>query len=728
MILNSTPENQAILSNVGEIGEFRIRNSAKAFNILSSGLYANKIKAIIRELSCNAVDSHIAAGKGDVPFEVHIPNSLEPHFSIRDFGTGLNHDQVTNIYTTYFESTKTASNEFIGALGLGSKSPFSYTDNFTVTAIKDGRKGIYSAFINGEGVPSIALMMEEETTDAPGVEIKFSVNDRYDFQKFKEEAVSVYKHFKLKPTITGGKIEIPATQYETENLVPGVHVRINDRGYRGMASIAIMGNIAYPIDVPNADQLGDLARLLNCGLEMHFAIGELDFQASREGLSYIPQTVDAIKAKLEAVNAALTDRIKADADAITNKWKRAIFLSSKREHDIWNAAVTKYVLDTKLETVDAASNRYNFLKTFKIDSSVLASKYNIVVRGFSRSRGSSTCANIKESSRHERDANGQYLSTAYWEFPVCDNIDFVVNDTNVGAGERAKYHYRNTDIKSYNQMVLVLDKVDVTKDMELAQFFTDICNPPEDKVKVASDLMVKPRKDSSVGRNVSILGMERRRRGYSDTTVWVDAGKLDSFDANKTHYYIPLSGYVMVSKVNEGITDAKVLREWMKESGIPGLSNIVVYGVRKTDLPAVKLQSNWVNIEDHIEKTLCVPDQSVLLSVALDDIKMFDFMGNRYSDKMGFDHSGVKEGSPFKNFVKKFDNFKRVQFSEHAMKMLYSAYGKKVNFDMPTAVKTIVDEAVNVEKRYPLLGSIGGNAAPSAVAEYVNLIDNLKGI
>ena len=45
MIVNDAPQNEAILSNVGEIGEFRIRNSAKAFSILSSGLYANKIKA-----------------------------------------------------------------------------------------------------------------------------------------------------------------------------------------------------------------------------------------------------------------------------------------------------------------------------------------------------------------------------------------------------------------------------------------------------------------------------------------------------------------------------------------------------------------------------------------------------------------------------------------------------------------------------------------------------------
>ena len=52
MIINNAPANEAVLSNVGAIGEFRIRNSAKAFNILSSGLYANKIRAVIREISC----------------------------------------------------------------------------------------------------------------------------------------------------------------------------------------------------------------------------------------------------------------------------------------------------------------------------------------------------------------------------------------------------------------------------------------------------------------------------------------------------------------------------------------------------------------------------------------------------------------------------------------------------------------------------------------------------
>ena len=72
MILNSAPQNEAIMSNVGQIGEFRIRNSAKAFSILSSGLYANKIRAIVRELSCNAVDSHTVAGNTNQIGRAHV--------------------------------------------------------------------------------------------------------------------------------------------------------------------------------------------------------------------------------------------------------------------------------------------------------------------------------------------------------------------------------------------------------------------------------------------------------------------------------------------------------------------------------------------------------------------------------------------------------------------------------------------------------------------------------
>jgi hypothetical protein len=64
--------------------QFTIKASRKAFKILSDSLYSDKIKAIIRELSCNAYDAHVDAKNLDTPFDIHLPSVLEPIFYIRD--------------------------------------------------------------------------------------------------------------------------------------------------------------------------------------------------------------------------------------------------------------------------------------------------------------------------------------------------------------------------------------------------------------------------------------------------------------------------------------------------------------------------------------------------------------------------------------------------------------------------------------------------------------------
>jgi len=100
MKLNTEQNDIVKIGNFGETGVFNIQASAKAFKILSDGLYTDKIQACIRELSCNAYDSHVAAGKADVPFKVHMPTILEPFFSVQDFGLGLSHDDIMHLYTT----------------------------------------------------------------------------------------------------------------------------------------------------------------------------------------------------------------------------------------------------------------------------------------------------------------------------------------------------------------------------------------------------------------------------------------------------------------------------------------------------------------------------------------------------------------------------------------------------------------------------------------------------
>jgi hypothetical protein len=125
----------------GAPSDFGIVASKEAFKILSSGLYKQKVRACIRELCCNARDAHVAAGKAAVPFTLQLPTMFDLTFSVRDDGTGLSHEDVLSLYTTYFGTNKSDSNDYVGALGLGSKSPFCYTDMFSVTVRYAGDAG-----------------------------------------------------------------------------------------------------------------------------------------------------------------------------------------------------------------------------------------------------------------------------------------------------------------------------------------------------------------------------------------------------------------------------------------------------------------------------------------------------------------------------------------------------------------------------------------------------------
>jgi hypothetical protein len=725
MILNNAPQNEAIISNVSEIGEFRIRNSAKAFSILSSGLYANKIRAIIRELSCNAVDSHTAAGKAGVPFDVHLPNQLEPWFSIRDYGTGLSHEQVTNIYTTYFESTKTNSNEFIGALGLGSKSPFSYTDNFTVTAVQNGKKGIYSAFINGEGVPSIALMMSEDTEDANGVEIKFSVNSYSDFDKFRQEARIVYKHFSLRPVVSGnGDFGFVDYEYESKDIIPGVHsVKDKNGGY------AVMGNIAYPIEIPQADQsLGELRSLLTCGLEMHFGIGELDFQASREGLSYIPSTVAAIKTKLEALNSALTVVLAKEADAIANLWDRACFLAKKKDQRLWQNAVTQYATNNPIPTFNT-DRGYHRTAKFELKITELATTYNIAIRGVNKSRHAKTCSNLKPVLEYgSKKADGHYETWQEWHIAVDTESHFIINDLKTGASERVRYHYKETpakDTNHYSRNIWILEKVDKTKDMDTAGFFAAIHQPPEARRFLASSLLQKPRE--SMGKNVTILSLQRRGgSGYrrsDDDFVWRDAGKADSFDDKTTHYYVPLSGFTMQS--NKGYTSGQELYEDVK--CLPSLFKGTIYGVRKGDIEDIKKRPNWKNFEDHIATQLNGKDVSkLLLSLVksrLDNADILNYTSNKEILEL------INIESPYAKLVSGFLEVEKFSGNTYNLERLFRRFAPNANLSPDALATKYNTELATVNRRYPLLNKMNTYRIYAGdIAEYINLIDEKKGI
>lgn len=160
--VKSTVATQGVQSSSG----FSIATTAHMFGILSDGLYSDKIGAVLREIGANAMDAHIMAGKPDQPFEVKLPSQFDKTFHIKDFGPGLSDQDVRELYTTYGWSSKQNSNETTGAFGLGSKSPFAYTDAFSICAVKDGVKRIYTAHKDDSGKPVVSLMSETASDES----------------------------------------------------------------------------------------------------------------------------------------------------------------------------------------------------------------------------------------------------------------------------------------------------------------------------------------------------------------------------------------------------------------------------------------------------------------------------------------------------------------------------------------------------------------------------------
>ena len=693
--------NDVVLTNVGNTGEFKIRNSAKAFKILSDGLYSNKIRAIIRELSCNAVDSHVAAGKVDVPFEVHLPSILEPWFSVKDFGTGLSGDQVMNIYTTYFESTKSNSNDFIGALGLGSKSPFSYTENFTVTAIKDGTKRIYSAYINDNGVPSVAEMAEELTDEGNGVEVKFSVTDRSDYNSFRHEASHVFRWFKKLPTITGDhRLDLVPVEYKDKNIAPGVHLLKG--GSSG--SYAVMGNIAYPLGkVPEPQKhFGKLANLLDNPLVFEFDIGEIDFAASREELSYVPLTIKSILNKLTLLNDNLAKHIATEADKITCEWTKAIHLREKGKIRMYSAAVDKYVRDTKFTLLDIGS--YSGLKAFSYKIDELA-KRKLTIHSMRAYGGSCTTVS------HSYDWKTKVTT---WSPEVGSDVVFVLNDLKTGCLSRAKYHFNKAN--SYKTIhCLSHEDPDLTvRQAEYDKILKELHNPPTVIKASALEKPVKKKPTSTQGI-LYLYNSNSGRRGIADAYSWTPL--TDPIDDKAKYYYVALDNYTPMDL--KGLPfDVHDLRAKLDNASIPSLSNLVIYGVRKSRIKEIGELKNWIWIGDIVKEEIAkIDDKTILPMVAAD---MFDNYYTKSYTNTGAAKLVKNTTSKYKIFVEKYGKLIRGKTNVSSLVQLCQDYGKTVKIE--DVKKQVEKDKAELIARYPLLKYLN-QADDADIAGYVEIVD-----
>ena len=226
-----------------KIEEFGIAQTAEFFTVLSDTMYSNKPLAVIREVLCNAWDSHIVSGNTDKPVIVNI---TEDQLSIRDFGHGIPHELLHQIYCVYGISTKENDGNQTGGFGLGSKSPFAYTTHFTVNNHYNGIKAI-NAISRGsaltKGKPDRRIIHEVPTTES-GVEVVIPIKNDKDKNLFIEITQDIASFGEMNVLLNGKLINtVPISKAEGNLFLTNRPLRT------GQSRINIRyGNVIYPVD------------------------------------------------------------------------------------------------------------------------------------------------------------------------------------------------------------------------------------------------------------------------------------------------------------------------------------------------------------------------------------------------------------------------------------------------------------------------------------------------
>lgn len=321
------------------------KNLAKIINIVENDIYSDKILAVIREYSCNAYDANVAAGKRDVPIVVSLPSRLNPEFKVRDYGDGLTEEEIHEVYTSYGESTKENSNDYIGQLGIGSKSGFAYGDNFVVTSWKNGIKTVYNA-VKGSEVREMVKLYSEISTEPSGIEVIIPVKTG-DETAFKTKSINFFKYWQTIPKLIGLQ-DNDLPNINNNVIIEGDDWKIcvTDGGYRTNSSIALMGNISYPIrwdlvvEALNKQNKIDVKKkeiidfITVNNMFIRFQIGDLQISPSRESLQYTNHTINHIIEKVEKICNEIEQIVIEKISSANTLWQFKCNLNEVFSHTI----------------------------------------------------------------------------------------------------------------------------------------------------------------------------------------------------------------------------------------------------------------------------------------------------------------------------------------------------------------------------------------------------------
>ncbi|MFW5847470.1 MAG: ATP-binding protein [bacterium] len=276
------------------------------FQMFINNIYSNPIGSIVREITSNAVDSHIEAGIEE-PVKIKISEENGDKFiSFIDYGVGMSPERV-KIYSSFLTSTKRTNNNEIGGWGVGGKSILAYKRYTGIASEYDNSYNIVTRF-NGEEYgyyiyegsdrPIITQLYKTQTNEGNGTEIKIPIKNE-DIPQFISEIKRQLFYFDN--VLYQGFEKYTNTDLNDYKIVEGENFIYRGDTYDSHIHVCL-GKVAYPIDY-SAVGLGRYDN--NVPVAIKLPVGSIGVTVSREALDYSQETIKLIREKIEEVKNEL---------------------------------------------------------------------------------------------------------------------------------------------------------------------------------------------------------------------------------------------------------------------------------------------------------------------------------------------------------------------------------------------------------------------------------------
>lgn len=687
MISNLTTDKTPVVIDADEIesSDFEIDNVEMIFHVLSTRVYKNPEFSVIAEICANAWDAHIAAKNTKTPFNIHLPNNLEPWFSVRDFGISMSHEFMMGTemdgdkkigYTRVGCSTKNQTNRQNGAFGIGRLSCLGINETYTAICYKNGIKRTYSVF-KEEGKPKIINLSQEKTDEKDGFEVSVNIPGHFSYSTFSENAAKILSFYPIKMVVTGSA--------NFSYQLPEYSLRVNDKNLNfgfpkdSRQSYAIMGVYAYPIDSQSLDNLTDAEyKILNKGIHIFVKLGDCSVSLSRDGLFYDGKTKKRIKDEINKISEHYVELVKKQIENAPN------FLIAKQlywDNFSYNGDCY-YLTNTKNPEVSWKNIKF--------------SDFHIEIPKTSKTICEGVGVEEKRTSLEKTD-----------KISIRGNEAFFINDLDkkIGIKSRLKHYYNYGG--GYNKNIYLFDNLD--------KEFLDYCGLKESDFSSLKAIVPPPSQktynyDRSKCKVFIYDGSGYRSDKSSCWSIPEDFDETDIEDADDAIFVTLEDRFYVSNKYNH---NAFWLLSKLRDLN-PKLPKLPVYGIRYKYPEIIESAKKvWKSLDDYIYSEF-----DSLIKQSSEEIKQYVFESNVKKTKFNCDGTCLDNLSHFQSYNSMVQTYFRLKnklnekLESSKVKQIIDLAGN-LNYkidDTSVSQSRICDKIIElkslIENQYPILGAV----------------------